>query len=83
MVCVAALCARLTQGTSPRHLLRILSPRLTAPPAFTDVLLADILPTGYEVGVLAGRVAPGDTVAVVGAGPVGLAAIATARLFPF
>ncbi|MFJ6659501.1 zinc-dependent alcohol dehydrogenase family protein [Streptomyces sp. NPDC091377] len=45
------------------------------------VLLADIFPTAYEVGVLNGRVAPGDTVAVVGAGPVGLAAIATARLF--
>ncbi|MEU5366736.1 zinc-dependent alcohol dehydrogenase family protein [Streptomyces sp. NPDC005925] len=45
------------------------------------VLLADIFPTGYEVGVLNGRVRPGDTVAVVGAGPVGLAAIATARLY--
>ncbi|MFE1427991.1 alcohol dehydrogenase catalytic domain-containing protein [Streptomyces fungicidicus] len=45
------------------------------------VLLADIFPTGYEVGVLNGRVRPGDTVVVVGAGPVGLAAIATARLF--
>jgi alcohol dehydrogenase len=45
------------------------------------LMLADILPTGYEVGVLAGRVQPGDVVAVVGAGPVGLAAIATARLF--
>jgi alcohol dehydrogenase len=45
------------------------------------VLLADIFPTAYEVGVLNGQVRPGDTVAVVGAGPVGLAAIATARLF--
>ena len=45
------------------------------------LMLADILPTGYEVGVLAGCVRPGDVVAVVGAGPVGLAAIATARLF--
>ena len=45
------------------------------------VLLADIFPTSYEVGVLNGRVRPGDTVVVVGAGPVGLAAIATARLF--
>ena len=45
------------------------------------VLLADILPTSYEVGVLNGRVRPGDTVAVVGAGPIGLAAILTARLF--
>ena len=42
--------------------------------------LADILPTGYEVGVLNGKVRPGDTVAVVGAGPVGLAAITGARL---
>ncbi|MEU6895987.1 alcohol dehydrogenase catalytic domain-containing protein [Streptomyces sp. NPDC046557] len=45
------------------------------------VLLADIFPTAYEVGVLNGNVRPGDTVVVVGAGPVGLAAIATARLF--
>ncbi|MET8860834.1 zinc-dependent alcohol dehydrogenase family protein [Streptomyces sp. NPDC004579] len=45
------------------------------------VLLADIFPTSYEVGVLNGHVHPGDTVAVVGAGPIGLAAIATARLF--
>ena len=44
-------------------------------------MLADILPTGYEVGVLNGRVAPGDVVAVVGAGPIGLAAIIAARLF--
>ncbi|RMB85188.1 zinc-dependent alcohol dehydrogenase family protein [Streptomyces shenzhenensis] len=44
------------------------------------VLLADIFPTSYEVGVLKGCVRPGDTVAVVGAGPIGLAAIATARL---
>ncbi|MDT7839927.1 zinc-dependent alcohol dehydrogenase family protein [Streptomyces justiciae] len=45
------------------------------------VLLADIFPTAYEVGVLNGCVRPGDTVAVVGAGPIGLAAVATARLF--
>ncbi|MER7915409.1 MULTISPECIES: zinc-dependent alcohol dehydrogenase family protein [unclassified Streptomyces] len=45
------------------------------------VLLADIFPTAYEVGVLNGRVRPGDTVVIVGAGPIGLAAIATARLF--
>ncbi|GAA3310721.1 alcohol dehydrogenase catalytic domain-containing protein [Streptomyces cinereospinus] len=45
------------------------------------VLLADIFPTSYEVGVLNGRVRPGDVVVVVGAGPIGLAAIATARLF--
>ena len=44
------------------------------------LFLADILPTAYEVGVLNGRVEPGDTVAVVGAGPVGLAAIMTAKL---
>jgi alcohol dehydrogenase len=45
------------------------------------VLLADIFPTAYEVGVLNGHVHPGDSVVVVGAGPIGLAAIATARLF--
>ncbi|WP_437075453.1 zinc-dependent alcohol dehydrogenase family protein [Streptomyces sp. enrichment culture] len=55
----------------------------TLPAALDDrdaVLLADIFPTAYEVGVLKGRVRPGDTVAVVGAGPIGLAAVATARL---
>jgi alcohol dehydrogenase len=47
-----------------------------------DVLfLADILPTAYEVGVLNGGVQPGDTVAIVGAGPIGLATIMTAKLF--
>jgi len=45
------------------------------------LMLADILPTGYEVGVLNGHVQPGDTVAVVGSGPVGLSAIMGARLF--
>src|SRR5271154_805905 len=45
------------------------------------LMLADVLPTGYEVGVLAGGVRPGDVVAVVGAGPVGLAALAGAQLF--
>src|ERR1700748_398806 len=45
------------------------------------LMLADILPTGYEVGVLAGGVRPGDVVAVVGCGPVGLAAITGARLY--
>jgi alcohol dehydrogenase len=45
------------------------------------LFLSDILPTAYEVGVLNGKVAPGDTVAVVGAGPIGLAAILTASLY--
>jgi alcohol dehydrogenase len=45
------------------------------------IFLADSLPTGYEVGVLAGRVRPGDTVAVVGAGAVGLSAILTTGLW--
>jgi len=45
------------------------------------LMLADVLPTGYEVGVLNGNVRPGDVVAVVGAGPVGLAAITGAQLF--
>ncbi|HYM51704.1 MAG TPA: zinc-dependent alcohol dehydrogenase family protein [Candidatus Limnocylindrales bacterium] len=45
------------------------------------LFLSDILPTAFEVGVLNGKVSPGDTVAVVGAGPIGLAAILTARLF--
>src|SRR5579859_3867918 len=45
------------------------------------LMLADILPTGYEVGVLNGQVRPGDVVAVVGAGPIGLSAIMGAKLF--
>jgi alcohol dehydrogenase len=45
------------------------------------VMLADILPTSYEVGVLNGSVRPGDTVAIVGAGPIGLAAVLTAKLY--
>jgi alcohol dehydrogenase len=45
------------------------------------LMLADILPTSYEVGVLNGHVQPGDTVAVVGAGPIGLAAILAAQLY--
>src|SRR5271163_1907610 len=45
------------------------------------LFLADILPTAYEVGVLNGMVSPGDTVAIVGAGPVGLAAMLTAQLY--
>lgn len=44
------------------------------------VMFSDILPTGYECGVLYGHVQPGDTVAIVGAGPVGLAALMTAQL---
>jgi alcohol dehydrogenase len=44
------------------------------------LFLADIMPTAYEVGILNGRVEPGDTVAIVGAGPIGLAAIMTAKL---
>ena len=45
------------------------------------LMLADILPTSYEVGVLNGVVRPGDVVAIVGAGPIGLAAALTSRLF--
>ncbi len=45
------------------------------------VMLSDILPTGFEIGVRYGRVKPGDVVAVVGAGPVGLSCIMTARLY--
>jgi alcohol dehydrogenase len=45
------------------------------------LMLADILPTGYEVGVVNGKVEPGDVVAVVGAGPIGLAAIMGAQLY--
>jgi alcohol dehydrogenase len=56
-------------------------------PVPTDVsdeeilMLSDILPTAYEVGVMNGRIQPGDSVAVVGAGPIGLSAITGAKLF--
>ena len=55
-----------------------------APDGVSDeklLMLADILPTGYEVGVLNGGVRPGHVVAVVGSGPIGLSAIMGARLF--
>jgi alcohol dehydrogenase len=54
------------------------------PEGLTDeqvLFLADILPTAFEVGVLNGMVAPGDVVAIVGAGPIGLAAMLTAKLY--
>jgi alcohol dehydrogenase len=45
------------------------------------VMLSDILPTGFECGVLNGQVKPGDTIAIVGAGPVGMAALLTAQFY--
>jgi len=45
------------------------------------VMLSDILPTGFECGVLNGKVQPGSTVAIVGSGPVGLAALLTAQFY--
>ena len=45
------------------------------------VMLSDILPTAFECGVLNGRIQPGDTVAIVGAGPIGLAALLTAQFY--
>jgi alcohol dehydrogenase len=45
------------------------------------LMFADVMPTAYEVGVLNGGVRPGDTVVILGAGPIGLAAVLTARLF--
>ncbi|MDO8426500.1 MAG: zinc-dependent alcohol dehydrogenase family protein [Deltaproteobacteria bacterium] len=45
------------------------------------VMLSDIFPTGFECGVLNGQVKPGDTVAIVGAGPIGLAALLTAKFY--
>src|SRR3984893_15667634 len=54
------------------------------PSGLTDeqvLFLSDILPTSFEVGVQNGRVRPGDVVAIVGAGPIGLAAVMTAKLY--
>ena len=45
------------------------------------VMLSDVLPTGFECGVLNGKVAPGSTVAIVGSGPIGLAALLTAQFY--
>ncbi len=45
------------------------------------VMLSDILPTGFECGVLNGKIAPGSTVAIVGAGPIGLATLLTAKFY--
>ena len=45
------------------------------------VMLSDILPTGFECGVLNGQVKPGDTIAIVGAGPIGIAALLTAQFY--
>lgn len=53
-------------------------------PDITDdafVMLSDILPTGFECGVLNGKIQPGSTVAIVGAGPIGLAVLLTAQLY--
>ncbi len=47
----------------------------------TAVMLSDILPTGFECGVLNGKVSPGDIIAIVGAGPIGLAALLTAQFY--
>ena len=58
---------------------------LYAVPAGADeealVMLSDILPTGHEIGVINGCVKPGDTIAIVGAGPVGMAALLTAQFY--
>jgi alcohol dehydrogenase len=54
------------------------------PPELSDdqvLWLADILPTAYEVGILNGGLGPGDTIAIVGAGPIGLATVLTAKLY--
>ncbi|MFU0790196.1 MAG: zinc-dependent alcohol dehydrogenase family protein [Virgibacillus proomii] len=45
------------------------------------VMLSDIVPTGFEIGVLKGKVKPGDTIAIVGAGPVGLSALLGAQFY--
>jgi alcohol dehydrogenase len=45
------------------------------------VMLSDILPTGFECGVLNGKIKPGDSVAIVGAGPIGLASLLTAQFY--
>lgn len=54
------------------------------PPGVKDealLMLSDILPTGFEIGVLSGQVKPGDSVAIIGAGPVGMATLLTAQFY--
>lgn len=56
----------------------------TTPKGMDDealVMLSDILPTGHEIGVIAGCVKPGDTIAIVGAGPIGMSALLTAQFY--
>ena len=74
-----------------RHARPNMSARRTPIPAFiripagvdeeASVMLSDILPTGFECGVLNGKVPPGSTVAIVGSGPIGLAALLTAQFY--
>jgi alcohol dehydrogenase len=55
-----------------------------APPGIDEealVMLSDIFPTGFEAGVLNGQIKPGDNVAIVGSGPIGLAALLTAQFY--
>ena len=54
------------------------------PPGISDdaaVMISDILPTGFEIGVLNGQVKPGDSVVIVGAGPIGMSALMTAQFY--
>jgi alcohol dehydrogenase len=73
-------------GTQAEHVrIPFADTSLYAAPVGADrealLMLSDILPTGFECGVLNGKVQPGDTVVIVGAGPVGLATLLTAQLF--
>ncbi|MDO5685886.1 MAG: zinc-dependent alcohol dehydrogenase family protein [Neisseria sp.] len=45
------------------------------------VLLSDILPTGHEIGVQYGDVKLGDTIAIVGSGPIGMSCLLTAQFY--
>ncbi|WED42383.1 zinc-dependent alcohol dehydrogenase family protein [Legionella cardiaca] len=47
----------------------------------TIVMLSDILPTGFECGIINGKIQPGDTIAIIGAGPIGLATLLTAQFY--
>lgn len=60
------------------HSLHLLPPHVDDEAA---VMLSDILPTGFEIGVLAGEVKLGDSIAIIGAGPIGLAALLTAKFY--
>lgn len=83
---VGGILGHLIDGTQAEYVrIPFADTSLYPSPEHTDedamVMLSDILPTGFECGVLNGQVQPGDTVVIVGAGPIGLAVLLTAQFY--